>query len=186
MGLFDFFKKKDARRKCSFCGKALLPSDPGHIAFNRLQCIDCYNKRSSPAKSQKQKCCVCLNEIVNSNDVRISEGKTYCYKCYLKQRLLSDTKSRGPSIFIKIETWDYMLTNIGTIGFELWHHVTPEDGGYGTEVRLNFPADYFKTHTVEDLYNSPTSMHMRPTPNSFNREKEIETLKNALKSLGWL
>ncbi len=81
MGLFDFFKKKEAGRKCSFCGKALLPSDPGHIAFNRLQCIDCYNKRSSPAKSQEQKCCVCLREFDRSN-IRTYEGKNYCSECF--------------------------------------------------------------------------------------------------------
>ncbi len=81
MGLFDFFKKKEAGRKCSFCGKALLPTDPGHIAFNRLQCLDCYNKGSSPAKSQKPKCCVCLREF-DQNSIRTYEGKIYCGECF--------------------------------------------------------------------------------------------------------
>ncbi len=81
MGLFGFFKKKDAGRKCSDCGKSLLPSDPGHTAFNRLRCLDCYNKTSSPEKSQKQKCCVCLREF-DQGSIRTYKGKNYCGECF--------------------------------------------------------------------------------------------------------
>jgi len=63
-------------------------------------------------------------------------------------------------MFVKIEGWDYSITKHGNSGIRIWHHVTPDDGGYGTEVDFTISDDYFMSHTVEDLYREICRRHL--------------------------
>ncbi|MBE7042677.1 MAG: hypothetical protein E7399_04180 [Ruminococcaceae bacterium] len=84
--------------------------------------------------------------------------------------------------FVKIEDWDYMITKVGESRIRVWHHVTRDDGGYGTEVDFTIPFDYFLTHTVEDLYQEICRRHLSPSI-YINRNDEIECLKLCLQGL---
>ena len=88
------------------------------------------------------------------------------------------------SRFVSIEGWDYELKNEDGSRLLIWHHVTPEDGGYGTKVRFYITCDYFKNHTVQDLYNEICSKHLSPI--CIDRASEIKALNDALVSLGFL
>ena len=85
-------------------------------------------------------------------------------------------------MFVKIENWDYMITKVGESEIRVWHHVTRDDGGYGTEVDFTIPIDYFLTHTVEDLYGQICAMHLSPSI-YIDVKAEIECLKSCLKDL---
>ena len=61
------------------------------------------------------------------------------------------------SFWIIVERWEYLCWKCENGSFAIWHHITPSDGGYGCEVSLGLPSDYFHTHTVEELYDYETS-----------------------------
>ncbi|MBE7018870.1 MAG: VWA domain-containing protein [Ruminococcaceae bacterium] len=85
-------------------------------------------------------------------------------------------------MFVKIEGWDYSITKHGNSGIRIWHHVTPDDGGYGTEVDFTISDDYFMSHTVEDLYREICRRHLSPSM-YIDRQSEIACLKLHLKGL---
>lgn len=87
---------------------------------------------------------------------------------------------------IHIETWIYMLTREKGGRFRLWHHVTPADGGYGTEVDIYLPADYFQTHSVKTFYEFVTTKHCRPDPKYVDKSAQLKELTKQLQAAGWL
>lgn len=54
------------------------------------------------------------------------------------------------SVMTDIGGWNYMVT-LKYNGVEIWHHVTPADGGYGADVKMLVPFDDFLTRTVEEI-----------------------------------
>jgi hypothetical protein len=65
--------------------------------------------------------------------------------------------------------------------FRLWHHVTPADGGYGREVDIMLPADYFKKNSARDFYEQIAPLQMIPVSN-YSKEADIKALASALKA----
>ena len=89
-------------------------------------------------------------------------------------------------MMIRIETWSYMLTREKDGQFRLWHHVSPADGGYGVEVDMHLPADYFQTHSVKKFYEFVTTKHCSPDPRSVDKRAQIKELTKQLHAAGWL
>lgn len=89
-------------------------------------------------------------------------------------------------MFVSIQDWTYMLTNDGNGRFTLWHHVTPADGGYGTEVKETFKIGHYSKDTVGQLYHYIASLHMSPSEAYYDQKREVEALTNAMESLGLL
>lgn len=89
-------------------------------------------------------------------------------------------------MFVTIQSWDYLIQKEGSSGFSIWHHVTPADGGYGTEVRKLFPMDYMERCSVGSLYDQICGLHVSPSPQYYDRERELERLEYALRSIGAL
>lgn len=90
-----------------------------------------------------------------------------------------------PYMMICVESWDYMLILQQDQRFRLWHHVTPADGGYGREVDLYLPGDYFKSHTVKQFYEMVAQQQTFHPKNEDKRES-IRILTEQLHSAGWL
>ncbi len=86
-------------------------------------------------------------------------------------------------MFVKIQSWDYMLTNNGNGTFTIWHHVTPADGGYGTEVRENFKIGQYNKDSVGQLYSYISSLHLSPSERFYSSIQEIKALTNAMEHL---
>lgn len=64
----------------------------------------------------------------------------------------------------------------------VWHHVTPQDDGYGTEVKFTVDYDYFKLHSVPDFYEMICEKHCSPDEKYYNRNTELRNLAKALKN----
>ena len=88
--------------------------------------------------------------------------------------------------YIRIENWSYRLTREEDGRLRRWHHVTPADDGYGAEVDLHLPADYFQTHSVKDFYRFVTTKHCSPAPQYVDKAAEIKELKKQFREQGWL
>ena len=90
----------------------------------------------------------------------------------------------GGCLSIRIDNWDYMLfKNRNGRGYNVWHQVTPADGGYGTQVNVTLPETYFKEHTVEEFFRFIASQQV------FNRggtEEELRILESQLRNAGWI
>jgi hypothetical protein len=95
--------------------------------------------------------------------------------------LLYLKKKGGKYMMISIASWDYMLTRNPDGSFRLWHHVTPADGGYGREVDIMLPADYFKKNSARDFYEQIAPLQMIPVSN-YSKEADIKALASALKA----
>lgn len=95
--------------------------------------------------------------------------------------------SKQPYIMITIESWDYMVIRQPDDGFRVWHQVTPADGGYGTQVDILLPADYFRTHSAKQFYAYIAPMqNFRPRPACLDKQGEIRELTQRLRSMGWV
>lgn len=90
-----------------------------------------------------------------------------------------------PFIKILIDMWDYMMILQDDHQFHVWHHVTPADGGYGREVNLYLPADYFKKHTVKQFYETVAQMQTLH-PKNVDKRQEIKDLTAQLRDAGWI
>ena len=88
--------------------------------------------------------------------------------------------------FVRIQTWDYLITDNGNGYFTVWHHVTPEDGGYGTEVKQKFRVGRFTKENIGLLYSHLAAMHQSPHPSFYNEQAEIEALATHMENLGLL
>ena len=95
------------------------------------------------------------------------------------------TMNGNPYMMILIGAFDYMLIRLGDGRFRVWHHVTPADGGYGREVDFLLPADYFRTHRVEEFYDHVASMQARMATEP-SRAENLRALKRQLTDAGWL
>ena len=89
-------------------------------------------------------------------------------------------------VYIRIENWTYRLTREEDGRFRLWHHVNPADGGYGVELDMHLPADYFRTHSVQEFYKFVTTKHCSPDPRYVDKSAEIKELRKQLRAQGWL
>ncbi|MBQ8202621.1 MAG: hypothetical protein IJZ74_12725 [Clostridia bacterium] len=88
-------------------------------------------------------------------------------------------------MIITIEGWDYLLCRMEDHCFRVWHHISPTDGCYGTEVDISLPADYFETHSVKALYELIAPMqHCRPSKQHYDKHAEIKKLKEQLSKAG--
>jgi len=90
-------------------------------------------------------------------------------------------------MFIYIEVWDYLLTKEPDGRFLVWHHISPEDGGYGTEVEVYLSADYFQKHSVKKFYEFiACKQNCRPVGQSFDKQQQIKTITEKLRRAGWI
>lgn len=98
--------------------------------------------------------------------------------------MLKDSQGQ-PYLWITIDAFDYMLIRQNDSRFRVWHHITPADGGYGREVDLQLPADYFHTHTAAQFYDHVAALQqpMRTPP---SRAECLRALTAQLKEAGWL
>lgn len=88
-------------------------------------------------------------------------------------------------MLISIDGWDYLMSREPDGRFYVWHHVTPADAGYGTEVKVYLPSDYFRSNTVEEFYDDIAG-NQSCRPLSSHKQQEIEKLKAQLAEEGWL
>lgn len=90
-------------------------------------------------------------------------------------------------MLIYIENWNYLLTREADNRFRVWHHITPADACYGTEVDVHLPADYFQNHSVKRFYEHISQQqNCRPRPQVFDKHQEIKDLTAQLRGAGWL
>ena len=88
---------------------------------------------------------------------------------------------------IAIELWKYVLTLEADGRFRVRHQITPADAGYGTEVDIHLPADYFDTHSVKKFYEHVAPMqHCRPRKDLIDKNAEIAAIKAQLAKVGIL
>ncbi|MBQ2956407.1 MAG: hypothetical protein IJE08_08090 [Clostridia bacterium] len=86
----------------------------------------------------------------------------------------------------KIEDWDYLI-EMKDGKLSVWHHVTRADGGYGTEVKLSFPADYVKKYGVSKLWSAVApAQNCRPGEGCFDRLAEEKELTEQFRARGWI
>lgn len=88
-------------------------------------------------------------------------------------------------MLICIEHWKYLMFRQADGQFRVWHHVTPADAGYGTEVEVHLPGDYFRNHSVKKFYEYIAGQQ-HCHPGSCDKQAEIKTLKAQLTEAGWL
>ena len=88
-------------------------------------------------------------------------------------------------MFVKIDGWEYLLAKESSNTYSLWHHVTRDDGGYGTEVKEIFVTGEYSKDSVINLYNHIAAKQDHPhrLPASC-RNEEISKLTIALKNIG--
>ena len=90
-------------------------------------------------------------------------------------------------MLIYIENWDYLLTREADKRFRVWHHITPADACYGTEVDVYLPDDYFQTHSVKRFYEHiAQQQHCRPSSKCFDKHQEMKDLTAQLREAGWI
>lgn len=88
--------------------------------------------------------------------------------------------------FVRIQDWDYLITDNGNGYFTVWHHVTPADGGYGTEVKQKFRIGRFTRDNIGLLYSHISALHQSPQPSYYNEKEETEALIREMERLGLL
>ena len=90
-------------------------------------------------------------------------------------------------MLITIENWDYLLTREPDNRFRVWHHVTPADACYGTEVDVYLSADYFQKHSVKKFHEHiAQQQNCRPHAQAFDKRQEIKSLTQQLRGASWL
>lgn len=77
------------------------------------------------------------------------------------------------SIPIRIASWDHYFRKLDDGSFTVWHHNTIADAGYGTEVFVKLPADYFLNHSISEFYDSVAKEHI-----CVNFDKKAVEIKN--------
>lgn len=91
------------------------------------------------------------------------------------------------SCFVKIEDWDYLLEfDSERRKIRVWHHITPNDWGYGTEVDFSLDYDYFKRNSVSQFYKMVCGKHISPVKSVYNEERELQEISSALRNRGIL
>ena len=88
-------------------------------------------------------------------------------------------------MLLMIEGWDYLVDREPDGRFLIWHHVSPADAGYGTEIRYHLPADYLKNHSVKEFYERLAAAQMC-RPLSSDKRSEIAALEKKLRAAGWI
>ena len=129
----------------------------------------------------------CLASFISSG------GNCPCSKKYFAGKLpglfaqAAPVEGRSASFkkyWIVIEGWDYLVEEQPNRGIFVWHHVTPRDGGYGQEVNLILPYEYFQTHNVEEFWEEIASKNTHPSPEFFNKPKELRKVREMLEYFG--
>ena len=88
-------------------------------------------------------------------------------------------------MLICIENWRYLLNREADNQLRVRHHVTPADAGYGTEVDVLLPADYFQNHSVKKFYEHiAQQQNCRPRAQVFDKRQEIKDLTAQLLAAG--
>jgi hypothetical protein len=84
-------------------------------------------------------------------------------------------------MWFNVGCWKYYIKREQDSHFSVVHCVTPADGGYGAPVDMDLEADYFSTHTVEQLYHSILPLQLIPI--YYNDDvafKEMEDIRKEL------
>ena len=103
-----------------------------------------------------------------------------------RPRLMRPDKRFENAFMISVDTWEYLCRKNDCGTFSVWHHVTPADGGYGQEVRLELAPDYFEQHTVEQFYEHIASLNTKSLPGYVDREKQIEDIRRRMREEKWI
>ena len=92
------------------------------------------------------------------------------------------------AFWVFVKHWHYLCWKYDDGTIAVWHHVTPIDGCYGSEVELELPSNYFRKHTAEQFYEfiASNSTCCEPSPWVFDKEKEIEFMFQQLKNEKWI
>ena len=93
------------------------------------------------------------------------------------------TANKPEEFRTEIAGWVHRIKRYPDGHINVWHHVTESEKKLGTEVRFDLPADYFSSHTAEDLYEFTADHHICVYG---NKDREIEALNSKLVSMGWI
>ena len=112
--------------------------------------------------------------------------KAFHMSCSKNEPRKKSIGPRGCTRWIEIEGWEYLLSPTSDGAINIHHAVTPADGGYGQTVDLDFPAEYFKTHSVDAFYDDVAAENISPAPEYIHRAWEIEAICRTFQETEWL